>query len=313
VPRRLARSLVILALAGCSGSEFDAAATGGAAGTSSGGAGGSSGSTASGGTSASGGKDGGLGGKDAGSTGGGGAAAQTTLYKPSGPVGLAVDDFNLYWGSQNTKDVVYAPKDGGGTPVQVVTESTSVYYVALSAGDLYWTGTSNAVRKKSLPSGAPFELEPGLGGPLGVAVTSGRAFVAESTDSKLAVVDAVGGGEIDSYPLPSGGFPEGVATDGTTLYVALVNAGQIVSLPAAGGTPQVFANAEPNPAGIAVDADFVYWTTQASPQSLRKKAKSGGTVVVLASGLTLPTGVAVDGQYVYCADAGAGRIFRVPK
>jgi len=282
---------------------------GGSAGSASGGAGGSGGSTATGGASASGGKDGGLGGKDAGGGGGG----QTTLYDTSGPVGLAVDDFNLYWGSQNTKDVVYAPKDGSGTPVQVVTESTSVYYVALSGGELYWTGTSNAVRKKSLPNGSPFELEPGLGGPLGVAVSSGRAFVAESTDSKLAVVDAVGGGEIGSYALPAGAFPEGVATDGTTLYVALVNAGKIASLPAAGGAPQTFADAEPKPAGVAVDADFVYWTTQASPQSLRKKAKTGGTVVVLASGLTLPTGVAVDGQYVYCADAGSGRIFRVPK
>ena len=74
----------------------------------------------------------------------------------------------------------------------------------------------------------------------------------------------------------------------------------------------MFAGNEQQPAGIAVDAAFVYWTTQGSPGTLRRRRKSGGAVLTLAKNLNLPVGVAVDAAYVYCAERNANRIFRDP-
>lgn len=242
-----------------------------------------------------------------------GYCARTKVYSPNQPVGLALNGTDLYWGSDGANDVKRAPKDGSGVPLKLVTESSAVYYLGILGSELFWTNAAKDCKKQALSAGTPSVVEPGLGKPLGVALAGGKAYVSEYDDSKIAVLDAVSGGEKASYPLPTASGPEGIATDGTTLYVALLDAGQIVSMPVAGGTPKYFVSGQEKPAGVAVDNEAVYWTTQGSPGRLRKKSKSGGTVVELATSLVLPTGVAVDATHVYFADRGANAIYRVAK
>jgi hypothetical protein len=55
-------------------------------------------------------------------------------------------------------------------------------------------------------------------------------------------------------------------------------------------------------AGIALDADNVYWTTP--PDRVRFTGKLGGTPLDLATGQLNPRGIAVQGDYIYWANAG---------
>ena len=317
-----------------SGAGGSGAASGGGTGGTSGGAGGGGGAGATGGAGGAGAAGG------AGGTGGvtctanlktdsnhcgacfhsclGGACVNgycplTKLYSPNSPVGLALDASNrLYWGSDSSNDIKRAPKDGSGAPEKVVTETSAVYYVAVANGELFWTTGAKDLKKTAIGSTSPKILAPGLGNPYGVAVAGGKAFVAEGGDSKVAVIDAAVGGELVSYSVPSNSTPEGVATDGSWLFVALNAGTDIVTLPVGGGTPSIFVGNQEKPAGIAVEGEWVYWTTQGSPGRLRKKKKTGGPVVELATDLSLPTGVVVDAQYVYVAEHGSA-IYRLPK
>lgn len=329
-----ATAVVVLVLLGCSGSEFDSAPSGGAGGTAPSGGGGSSGSGSGGvagntggtttggvagsavGGSTTGGASGMGGSSGAGASGGTGGsvtAAKKKLYSPNSPVGLAVSGQDLYWGSDVANDVKRAPKDGSAAPTALVKDGSAVYYVGILGTELFWTNGAKDCKKISLAGSGASVVEPGLGDPWGIALASGKAFVAESADSKIAVLDAVNGGEKLSFALPASSSPEGIATDGTTLYVALHAGGQVVSMPIAGGNPTFFASGEQKPSGVAVDSASVYWATQSTPGRLRKKAKAGGAVVDLATDLAVPTGVAVDATYVYVADHGANAIYRLPK
>lgn len=323
---------------GGGGGTAGGGATGGTGGTA--GAGGASGGAggASGGAGGAGGAGGGVGG--AGGSGGAACAAdiktdpihcgecfhsclgaacvngycaKTKVYSASGPVGLALDGANLYWGSDTNNEIRRAPKAGGGPTTQIIAEGSAVYYLAISGPNLFWATGAKDVKRQALTGGTVKVLEPGLGSPYGVAVFGGKAWVTEGSDAKVAVIDAVNGGEKASFPLAAGSIPEGIATDGQTLFIAINSGSDIVTLPVTGGSVGTFASSQEKPAGVAVDGEWIYWTGQGTPGVLRKRKKGGGPIVELATDLNAPTGVVVDGTHVYFAERNANVIWRVPK
>ncbi len=242
-----------------------------------------------------------------------GYCAKTKLYSANAPVGLALDVTHLYWGSDGANEIRRAPKAGGGSSTQIIAEGSAVYYLAMYGSELFWTTASNDLKRLTLPGGSVKVLEPGLGSPYGVAVSGTKAWVVEAADAKIAVIDAVNGGEKASFPLSSGSTAEGIATDGQKLFIALYSGADILTMPVTGGSIGSVVTGQVKPAGVAVDGEWVYWTGQGTPGVLRKRKKTGGPIVELATDLSVPTGVVVDATHVYFAEHGANVIWRLPK
>jgi sugar lactone lactonase YvrE len=68
-----------------------------------------------------------------------------------------------------------------------------------------------------------------------------------------------------------------------------------------------------HPDQLALDDDYVYWTTQMSNGFIMKAPKAGGPAVTLASGHATPSQIAVDDDSVYWDDNSEDGVFKVPK
>jgi hypothetical protein len=88
------------------------------------------------------------------------------------------------------------------------------------------------------------------------------------------------------------------------------SAGDVVSFSLADTTTVTLADYAGQPAYIAADESYVYWSD--SSGTVFKVAQSGGDFVTLAQ-TTEPQGIALDDTYVYFTDPSLGAVLRVPK
>ncbi len=65
--------------------------------------------------------------------------------------------------------------------------------------------------------------------------------------------------------------------------------------------PVTVAKPEASPAGLALDASYVYWTTFSATGQVKRAPRAGGPAEVLVDGQPYASGVAVDGTSVYWA------------
>jgi sugar lactone lactonase YvrE len=86
----------------------------------------------------------------------------------------------------------------------------------------------------------------------------------------------------------------------------------VKSIPIGGGSINPIAQNQGAPDGIAVDAQYVYWTNY-DDNTVLKAPKAGGTAYTLASSQNNPSAIAVDDKNVYWANQGSGYILKVAK
>jgi hypothetical protein len=94
-----------------------------------------------------------------------------------------------------------------------------------------------------------------------------------------------------------------LALDATTVFYADKGGGTIGRVAKTGGATTTLASGETSVAGLAVDADHVYWSTAAG--SIKRVPKAGGVVQVVSTGKQ-PGPVAVDGASVFWSAVSAG-------
>ncbi len=115
--------------------------------------------------------------------------------------------------------------------------------------------------------------------------------------------------------LASGSAPAYVAVNQTHVYYTDSSAGTIRRVPIGGGSPQTIASGELSPWVIAIDASYVYWTSNEAYSSVGQATLDGGMKSPLAPMQPYPRGVAVDSSYVYWSnesgnDAGPAGVVR---
>jgi sugar lactone lactonase YvrE len=206
----------------------------------------------------------------------GGGGATSIALMPGAPDGVAVDATNVYWSDDQTGGVTKAPLGGGTATMVAPAQFPSggiASGIAMAGGTVYWT---------SYPNGTP-----GSGAVLSVPVGGG-------TVTKLASNETA---------------PVAIAVDANAVYWTAGTALKKFAL--GGGTAVTLATGQ-GLAGLAVDAQSVYFADNASG-TVSKVALGGGAAVTIAAGQNYPMGVAVDSTSVYWTSYGGGSVSMAPK
>ena len=151
-------------------------------------------------------------------------------------------------------------------------------------------------------------------GPTSAGGTSGGNCAGSSCAGTGGAGPAGGTGAVGGTTAGSGsggtvGGSAGAATGGAGSGAVGAGGGGGGAAGAWTATPEIIADSEADPQGIAVDADTIYWTTAGvafGGGAVRKRAKAGGPVTTIANSQTSPSSIAVDRSTIYWLSVGSG-------
>jgi hypothetical protein len=210
--------------------------------------------------------------------------------------GVRVDSTNVYW--EADQGGILKESLAGGAPVTIVPD-TRIDIFTIDPTNVYVLegaySSSAAVVKAPLAGGSPMTLASGgdVRAPTAVAVDETSVYWANYSNSG-SISDGgsiSNSGSIVKVPIAGGAistlasglnYPIGIAVDGFNVYFitegsapggVVTQAGTVMRVPITGGAPTTLWSApvDPDagaaliPAGIAVDANNVYWTAQHYP------------------------------------------------
>jgi hypothetical protein len=211
----------------------------------------------------------------------------TTLFWVNGG-GLSADAGGapLFSGNVVSCPTVGGCPDGGPTdytPDQPDAAILSLGGIAFDSTFLYWTGYSNSEN----PVGIVSRCATAACATTIATLTSGPSF-----------------------------YPFAVVVDKAYVYWTDIGLNQILrcQLPSCGGDPQIFANDQPTPQGIALYDGKVYWTQGNDPGLIVSCPASGcgSGPTTLASGQSNAFAIAVDETGVYWTDIDVGTLSHCP-
>jgi hypothetical protein len=217
---------------------------------------------------------------------------------------VAVDATTVYW---TTADSVMACDIAGcgDLPTALATDLANPWGIAVDATRVYWAGYDDGTVAWLPLAGGSGSTIVGGASPQYVAVDSERVYFTDVGDGTSGGVSAWAGGTRPPVVLAMGASPNGIATDGTSVFWTAgntANPGATVNACAIGGcsgAPEVLASDPGTPQRIAVDASGLYW---ANGDVYVLRAGSH-TPVALTSGQTA-TDIALDDGSVYWIEVG---------
>ena len=272
-----------------------------------------------------------------------GSAASPIDCPSSPPDGhFVMDAAHLYWASSTSKT-------SGSIFVAMKGESTSTTLLDLPSFRPFGLAIDAAAQTLffgNLGAGQDPATNPSLLGYTSVTAPSAktlgsapvRFFGGIAVTPNAVLVTVSDSGSLMQLSRPDGtrktlatGFinPIAVLVEGADAYV--VDAGQdvgpepgsIVRVPLAGGKAVPIATGLASPAGIAIDAEYIYFTTLGTSVNgyndgaVMRVSKSRGSVLPLAMNEPAPGSIGVDGSFVYWADHGTqnrpSAIVRTPR
>jgi hypothetical protein len=204
-------------------------------------------------------------------------------------------------------------------PIQIIGALSRPAFLAVTATDVFVTGTVNYTISRSSVLGGPVETVASGGsvafGPQGIAVTGGHVLWAANRDGKIWRA-GLHANDATSVLLAAGqGAPIGVATDGVYVYWASHDGGTIARTRIRQHTDdpvEVLASGQNQPWGVAVRGGSVFWTNWGGGGSVMRldlpalcgsPLPSPSTLVAAAGGT--PAALAVDATSVYWVDGSA--------
>lgn len=261
----------------------------------------------------------------------------TTVYASVPGYELAVDDGYVFWfqGSATAfKDLVRAPKGGGGDRTTIATLTESGGGLVIDADAVYWIQSDgpNAVLMRLPKAGGvaptPLVSQLAIGGlALGaLAVDDGYVYWNRGASGTVQRIAKTGGAVQD---VVSGGYAVGTAVpDATDVYYVGYHSGllpgDVKRAPKNGGPSTVLATGLNPVRHLALASDAVYvlvsFESPAEPGYVAKvlKSQTGGDALKLVTDTTRAHALAVDAQYVFWTETGAdgardGQIRRIAR
>jgi hypothetical protein len=194
-----------------------------------------------------------------------GGAATTLAVGLSNPLYIAVDDTDVYWSSPTGGIVAKVPKAGGS--VTTLTSADDPQFVAVDEASIAWLeagrgGVLSRVMVLPKNGSAPPRQVATSSLPSGLALIGGSVvWGSEGTPDAVGWVlrAPLSGGMVATLTTAPTGISE-IATDGESVYFTEVADASSVARVALGGSARMVLAFSPDPLGVAVDADYVYWT-----------------------------------------------------
>lgn len=287
----------------------------------------------------------------------GGCAPVLLASNQANPTAIAADpDAGVFWVNyaQDGGSVWARGLTAAATPAPVSQSEELASGIGYGHGFVYWTDTVVGLRRGALPHGPAATVDTVFAAE-GLALGATKAFVASDTFGQIAEYNLLDGGQslltsaagsapdkvgvdaVNVYWSASGavygcpqtgcgffptvygrsGGPNGVASNGTTLFWADSSAGAVYSVPVnpvggtadGGATTLLFTAASPS--RVAADDSHVY--VVAGSQILRANL-DGTHLVAIANGVS-PSDLALAGSCVYWLDdtPGTGRVYASAK
>lgn len=224
----------------------------------------------------------------------GGVCKPDAVVKNQGEVvEIAVDDARLYWVSKSL-GVVGSVAKGGGAPQVLATGQAGPHRLTLGDQRLFWSNHDPGGYGAwwvAFDGSASGQLSGDMV-PYGLARDGGVVFWVLQSNPQAALLQAnVDGSSVKIVAAQ----PQGadlVAVDELYLYLTCPDTGAVVAMPRAGG-PLVQLASAVEPAGLAIDESWVYYTDAAAGE-VRRVSKSGDQNELLADTQAAPMRVVVD-------------------
>jgi outer membrane protein assembly factor BamB len=235
----------------------------------------------------------------------------------SNPFGITVDATTgrVYWTNSTSGEVASVRIDGSGYDLHASGQATP-QAVRYHDGHLYWANAGEA------GVGCIMKLD------MANASASPEVFV-DDQKNPMDIVFAFGrmywtnntaDGAVMSVPVAGGGpevalgnlnRPGALIADDSAVYAAVVLGRRLVGIDPSHEL-QMDQQLDDMPAGLATDLLDVYWTTLSG--NVRKRSKLPNSPVIdVATSSGLLTGIVLDSSHVFFADTSHGMIYRVAK
>ena len=178
-----------------------------------------------------------------------------------------------------------------------------------SGGEIDWHGNAIDAYTGLVPS--PYAAEQVISGPDANMWVVGEDTFGDGIVSVVTPCSACRTAQSATVmTIAAGGYPAGVASDGTDVYWTNDwGGGSIGTVPRALGNASTYVGNRSGPYGIAVDSNNIYWTEDNNGSGqVVMKSKSTPTLTVLATDQGAPRGIAVGGGDVYWTNNTGGQV-----
>ena len=241
---------------------------------------------------------------------------------------VVADRDGVYWAAAGKaigfEGVIYMSDLDGSNAVQLATGQHWPFMgLAVDEHHVYWTNygkvtdRDGTVMRVAKVGGTAEVVAGGLSGPKAVAVDATHVYW---TNNDGTVTRAVkdGSSPLEVLAQQASGKPLGIVVDGTNVYWDST-AGEIFSVPLAGGTTQTLTTNQGAPRFMTADLNHVYWVSQSGDVTdaggfpvISRIGKSGGSAEIVA--LSSDTGgydIDMDTTHVYWTNFSTGEVLRV--
>jgi hypothetical protein len=182
--------------------------------------------------------------------------------------------------------------------------------IALDQENVYFTTNHGRVMQMAKVGGEVIELAVDQGGPIAIAVDAANVYWLNGEGGIGRA--PIGGGALELRPTAPNGWYATLGVQGDYLYYTRYTDwdGAVLRMPKTGGVEEVLASGQILPAGLAVDASYVYWGGL-SEQGIQRVPLAGGTPELFNLSPWVRAGVTMDDDYVYWLQELSGAAGRV--
>jgi hypothetical protein len=221
-------------------------------------------------------------------------------------IGIAASATHVYWTDTHTDDVMWMPIGGGAAePLvdgDIIDPGVGIqdpWDIKIQGNQVFWTESGDTqVWSAGLDGSDPVLLTDEGVGPTALTLDATNAYFLNEEIPYPVNAVPIAGGGNLQQLLNAATTPHGIAVDADYLYWTNTDDGTLSRLPLSGGSEDVFITGEGEPFGVAVDASYIYWTDKLGDRVRRAKLVDGTEKMTIAD-VDGPRAIAVDAQYVY--------------